>query len=52
MATGWLATAFKTPPVADVLPATAPISHAQEIYQQLVALKQQRLSAAAFLIRI
>ncbi|PSB65367.1 helicase [Chroococcidiopsis cubana CCALA 043] len=39
-----IATAFKTPPIADVLPATDFISHAQEIYQQLVALKQQRLA--------
>jgi hypothetical protein len=38
-----IATAFKTPPVADVLPATDLIFQAQNIYQQLVALKQQRL---------
>jgi hypothetical protein len=39
-----IATAFKTPPVVDVLPATDLIFQAQNIYQQLVALKQQRLT--------
>ena len=39
-----IATAFKTPPVVDVLPATDLIFQAQEIYQQLIALKQQRLA--------
>jgi len=38
-----IATAFKTPPKTNVLPAKELISQAQNIYQQLVALKQQRL---------
>ncbi len=39
-----IATAFKTPPKMDVLPAKDLIFQAQTIYQQLVALKQQRLT--------